>query len=100
VRNPSLPGNCQDLHSAGRVFILPQCEKALSFDPSNPNTYGQLGIIYIKSRNYEGALPALRCAVKGCSADENEVALGFVDEGILEESLSVEGLPLTNLTVA
>jgi hypothetical protein len=38
--------------------------------------------------------------VKGCTADENEVALQFVDEGFLEESLSVEGLPLTNLTVA
>ena len=85
----------------GEFFIASRnAEKALSFDPSNPNTYGQLGIIYIKSRNYEGALPALRCAVKGCSADENEVALRFVDEGILEESLSVEGLPLTNLTVA
>jgi tetratricopeptide (TPR) repeat protein len=85
----------------GEFFIASRnAEKALSFDPSNPNTYGQLGIIYIKSRNYEGALPALRCAVKGCSADENEVATRFVDEGLLEESLSVEGLPLTNLTVA
>ena len=45
-------------------------------------------------------MPALRCSVKGCTADENEVALRFVDEGVLDESLAVEGLPLTNLTVA
>ncbi len=85
----------------GEFFIASRnAEKALRFDPSNPNTYGQLGIIYIKSRNYEGALPTLRCAVKGCSAQENELAQGFVDEGTLAESVAVEGLPLTNLTVA
>ena len=66
----------------GEFFIAARnAEKALSFDPSNANTYGQLGIIYIKSRNYEGALPTLRCAVKGCSADENEVALRFRGRG-------------------
>jgi tetratricopeptide (TPR) repeat protein len=85
----------------GEFFIAARnAEKALRFDPGNSNSYGQLGIIYIKSRNYEGALPTLRCAVKGCSAEENELALGFVDEGTLEKSVAVEGLPLTNLTVA
>ncbi|HSO26812.1 MAG TPA: tetratricopeptide repeat protein, partial [Anaerolineales bacterium] len=64
-------------------------EKALSFDPTNASTYGQLGIIFIRARNYEGAMPLLRCAVRGCSAAENE--MGAVD---------VEGLPLTNLSVA
>lgn len=64
-------------------------EKALSFDPTNANTYGQLGIIYIKSRNYEGAMPVLQCAVRSCTAEENEV--GGAD---------VPGLQLTNLSVA
>ena len=64
-------------------------EKALSFDPTDPNTYGQLGDIYVRSRNYEGAMPVLKCAVLGCAADENEV--GGVD---------VVGLELTNLEVA
>lgn len=85
----------------GEFFIAAKnAEKALRFDPSNANTYGQLGIIYIKSRNYEGAMPALRCAVKGCSAEENELAKNFVEQEYLSQSVAVEGLPLTNLTVA
>lgn len=64
-------------------------EKALSFDPTDANTYGQLGLIFRRARNYEGALPMLKCAVRGCTAEENE--MGKVD---------VVGLPLTNITVA
>ncbi len=85
----------------GEFFIAARnAEKAISFDPTNPNTYGQLGITYIRSRNYEGAMPALQCAVRGCTADENQVAKDLVDEELLENSVAVEGLPLTNLTVA
>lgn len=64
-------------------------QKALEFDPTNAHTYGQLGIISIRARNYEGATPLLRCAVVSCTAAENE--LGGMD---------VEGLPLTSLSVA
>lgn len=64
-------------------------EKALNFDPTNANTYGQLGDIYVRSRNYEGAMPVLKCAVLGCTADENEVG-----------GSDVEGLPLSNVEVA
>jgi tetratricopeptide (TPR) repeat protein len=85
----------------GEFFIAARnAEKALSFDATNANTYGQLGIIYIRSRNYEGAMPALKCAVVGCSAEENEVAKQLIDRELLTESVAVEGLPLTNLTVA
>lgn len=74
----------------GEFFIAARnAETALSYDPTNANTYGQLGIIYIRSRNYESAMPTLKCAVRGCSADENDVA-----------EVDVEGLQLTNLTVA
>ena len=74
----------------GEFFIAARnAETALSFDPSNANTYGQLGIIYIRSRNYEGARPALKCAVRGCTSEENEVG-----------KVAVDGLALTNLTVA
>lgn len=74
----------------GEFFIAARnAEAALSFDPTNANTYGQLGIIYIRSRNYEGARPALKCAVVGCTAEENEVG-----------KAAVQGLQLTNLTVA
>ena len=64
-------------------------EKALDFDPTNSHTYGQLGLIYRRARNYEGANLLLKCAVVGCTAAENE--MGATD---------VEGLPLTSLSVA
>jgi len=74
----------------GEFFIAAlNAEKALSFDPTNADTYGQLGDIYTRARNYEGAMAVLKCAVRGCTLDENEI--GEVD---------VEGLPLTNITVA
>jgi tetratricopeptide (TPR) repeat protein len=70
-------------------------EKALTINPTNPNTYGQLGTIYMKARNFEGAQPAFKCAVRGCSPDENQVALELIGEGV-----QVDGMPLTSGTVA
>jgi tetratricopeptide (TPR) repeat protein len=64
-------------------------ERALTLDNTNAHTYGQLGIIFRRARNYEGALPLLKCAVRGCTAAENE--MGKID---------VNGLPLSSLTVA
>jgi tetratricopeptide (TPR) repeat protein len=85
----------------GEFFIASRnAEKALSFDAANADTYGQLGMIYVQARNYETALPTLRCAVDGCTAEENETAKLFVDEGILSESTAVEPLPLTNKNIA
>lgn len=80
----------------GEFFIAAlNGEKALSFDPYNPNTYGQLGTIYTKARNFESARFAFQCAVRGCSADENEVAKEVLGEGV-----DVLGMPLTSGTVA
>ncbi len=70
-------------------------EKALEFNPYNPNTYGQLGSIYTKARNFESARFAFLCAVRGCSADQNEVAKEVMGEGV-----DVQGMPLTSGTVA
>ena len=85
----------------GEFFIAARnAEKALSFDPANADTYGQLGMIYVQARNYETALPTLRCAVDGCTAEENETANLFVENGILGASTAVQPLPLTNLNVA
>jgi tetratricopeptide (TPR) repeat protein len=85
----------------GEFFIAARnAETALSFDPSSANTYGRLGNIYIRARNYEGAMPILKCAVRGCTAEENEGALNLVDQGLLDKSVPVTGLPLTNKTVA
>jgi tetratricopeptide (TPR) repeat protein len=64
-------------------------EKALNFDPTNAQTYGQLGIIFRRARNYEGAMSLLKCAVRGCTPEENEMG-----------KVAVQGLPLTSITVA
>jgi tetratricopeptide (TPR) repeat protein len=70
-------------------------EKAIRINPNNPNTYGQLGSIYSRARNFEGAQPAFKCAVRGCTADENQVAQELLGTGV-----AVNGLPLTSGTVA
>ena len=80
----------------GEFFIAAlNAEKAIRINPYNPNTYGQLGIIYTKARNFEGAQLALKCAVRGCSAEENQVAIEILGEGV-----AVNGLPITSGTVA
>jgi tetratricopeptide (TPR) repeat protein len=85
----------------GEFFIAARnAEKALSFDPANADTYGQLGMIYVQARNYETALPTLRCAVDGCTAEQNETAQLFVENGTLDQAPAVQPLPLTNLNVA
>lgn len=63
-------------------------EKALQLDNSNAHVYGQLGMIFRRARNYEGANPLLKCAVLGCTAEENEMG-----------NVPVQGLPLSSLTV-
>lgn len=55
-----------EFFSAGRNMV-----KAVQYNPSDPTVYGQLGIVYYKSRNYEGAIPALKCYVSGCTAAES-----------------------------
>jgi tetratricopeptide (TPR) repeat protein len=80
----------------GEFFIASRnAEKALTFNPQNPAVYGQLGTIYVQARNYETALPALKCAVLGCTAGENEISQELVGQG-----LEVQRLPLTSIEVA
>ena len=56
----------------GEFFIAARnVQKALEFQPDNADVYGQLGIIYFKSRNYEGSIPAFKCAIRGCTAEES-----------------------------
>ena len=74
----------------GEFFIAAvNGEFAIAINPTNANTYGQLGDIYVRARNYEGALPVLKCAVVGCSAEENEVG-----------GTAVQPLELNNFDVA
>lgn len=68
-------------------------EKAVDLDPTNPDWYGQLGIIYDRARNFESAVLVLRCAVEGCSDVQNTTD----SDG--RWTVSVEGLPLDNNTL-
>jgi len=82
----------------GEFFIAAlNVHEALTFTPANPDVYGQLGVIYHKSRNYEGAIPALECAIEGCDAEQScEVRQCDPD---VDPMVTVEGLPLTGSTV-
>jgi tetratricopeptide (TPR) repeat protein len=49
--------------------------RALAINPADPDLYGQLGFVYYEARNYESAIPVLKCAVEGCSAEESQAIL-------------------------
>ena len=70
--------------------------KGLNFDPANADAYGRLGIVYHRSRNYEGAILAFACSIRGCTAEQScevrQCAPG-------DPQVVVEGLPLSNGTV-
>ncbi len=74
-------------------------QKAVLYDPTNPEVYATLGMVYYKSRNYESAIVALKCSVKGCTAAEScEARQGDPCE-TFEETYVVEGMPLSASTV-
>jgi len=73
-------------------------KKGLSFDPDNADAYGRLGIVYHRSRNYEGAIPAFKCAIQGCNAEESCEVLQCDPETDTDVT-AVQGLPLTAGTV-
>lgn len=52
-------------------------QKALEFEPTNADIYGQLGIVYFRSRNYEGSIYSLRCAIRGCSGEDSCLGRGL-----------------------
>ncbi|MDR3573155.1 MAG: tetratricopeptide repeat protein [Anaerolineaceae bacterium] len=71
--------------------------KALQLNPNTPEVYGEIGIIYFQSRNYEGAIPALKCAVKGCPpADSCDVRNC---DPTTDPKITIQGMPLTENTV-
>jgi tetratricopeptide (TPR) repeat protein len=71
--------------------------KALQYNPYSPDLYGQLGIVYFHARNYETAILALKCAVRGCTAAES-CDLRQCDPAT-DPSVTVQGMPLTANTV-
>jgi tetratricopeptide (TPR) repeat protein len=87
----------------GEYFIAGRnVQKALDFKPADPDIYGQLGIVFFKSRNYEGAVPALQCAVRGCTPDQScDARYGDnpCKPDLDEVGVEVKGLPLSQNTV-
>lgn len=82
----------------GEFFIAARnVQKALEFQPDNADVYGQLGIIFFKSRNYEGSIPALKCAIEGCTAEESCDGRGGC--GPNDTPAEVTGLALSPSTV-
>jgi tetratricopeptide (TPR) repeat protein len=84
----------------GEYFIAARnVQKALDFQPANADIYGQLGIIYFKSRNYEGSIPALQCVVEGCSGEASCIGRGLTGCDDQNPAVQVTGLPLSLSTV-
>jgi len=83
-----------EFYAAGRNL-----QKALEFSPDNPEVYGQLGIVFQRSRNFEGAIPALECAIKGCTADKSCDARGGCDTAAGEKGVEVKGMELSQSSV-
>lgn len=82
----------------GEFFIASlNVRHAVQINPYSPDVYGQLGIVYHKSRNYEGAIEALKCAVRGCTAEES-CTVRRCDPSS-EPEIAISGMPLTNSTV-
>jgi tetratricopeptide (TPR) repeat protein len=92
----------------GEFFIAAlNIERALDIDPANANIYGRLGSVYFRARNYESAIPVLKCAVKGCDKPETgdllcELKIYLCDPGsetAAEIGEDVVGLPLSDASV-
>jgi tetratricopeptide (TPR) repeat protein len=72
-------------------------KQALEFDPANAGIYGQMGVIYFKARNFESAIPVLKCSVRGCTPDESCQARydSACDPAQGQTGISVTGLELS-----
>jgi tetratricopeptide (TPR) repeat protein len=64
-------------------------QQALEYDPTNADIYGQLGIVFFRSRNYEGSVFSLKCATYGCSGEDSCKGRGlercFTEESLAED---------------
>jgi len=72
-------------------------KKTLVLNPENPGVYAQLGMAYQKSRNYEGAIDAFKCALLGCdpklSCDVRQC------DDANNPAITIKGMPLDTDTV-
>jgi tetratricopeptide (TPR) repeat protein len=72
-------------------------KRAVEFDTSNPDLYGQMGAIYYQARNYESSIYALQCAVEGCTPDESCLARYDV---VCDETQGYIGVSVTGLELS
>jgi len=80
----------------GEYFIAARnVQRALEFQPDNADFYGQLGVIYFKSRNYEGSIPTLQCAVMGCDGEDSCSGRGLDGCDDQHPAVRVIALPLS-----
>ena len=88
----------------GEFFVAAlNMARALAINPSDPDMYGQLGIVYYKARNYESAIPVLQCAVEGCTADDSQAVLcelGYAECEPGAPDSSFNGQPVSGLPLA
>lgn len=76
-------------------------QAALEFDPTNADIYGQLGVVYFRSRNYEGSIFSLKCATYGCSGEDSCLGRGLDGcyPDLDENPVEIRGLALEPNTV-
>ena len=76
-------------------------KKALKFDPTNADIYGQLGIVYYRSRNYEGSRDTLKCALRGCSGEASCIGRGLDKcyPDLIENPVDIKGLAISPSTI-
>ncbi len=72
-------------------------DKALQYDPTNPNVYAQLGMVYRQARNYEDAISALKCGIHGCTEEESCQLRTGQDE--CNPPYAITGMPLSSSTL-
>lgn len=88
----------------GEFFIAARnVQKALEYQPTNADIYGQLGVIYFRSRNYEGSIFSFECAIRGCEGDKSCQGRGLEkcnsELGPEFEEHTIEGLPIAPNTI-
>ncbi len=76
----------------GEFFIASRnAKRALQLDPTSPDLYGQLGMVYFKARNYESALEAFQCAVEGCAPAHSCLVRECLPG---DPNITIQGIPL------
>jgi tetratricopeptide (TPR) repeat protein len=70
-------------------------QAALADEPTNPNLYGNLGLIYSSNKQYLDAIDMLRIAIRGGTSTDGQVVEGLaMDYGRIAQYYYTYGLAL------